>query len=87
MISLFRPAILARWAAALLMLLVTGAEGAERVALSGRVLDQGGGPLPGATVSIRKVSGEEFQESSTTNSEGYYVFRDSPMVSILLRRV
>jgi hypothetical protein len=63
---------------AALLLLATGTRGLPKAALSGRVADESGGPLPTATVSVRKLSGEQFIQSSQTDSHGRYSFPELP---------
>ena len=46
--------------------------------ISGRVLDNAGGQLPGVIVSIRNES-TGFQSSTSTNMEGRYFFRQLPL--------
>ena len=54
------------------------ATGSATAALNGRVDDENGDPLRDATVRLHKLSGEQFDESSQTNSEGHYFFREVP---------
>jgi hypothetical protein len=54
-------------------------------ALTGRVAEDSGGPLPGATVKIHKVSGEQFDDSATTDSQGRYSFSELPDGEYLLQ--
>jgi hypothetical protein len=68
----------ARVALVALLLSGIGARGLAKVALSGRVVDETGGPLPAATVSVRKLSGEQFYQSSQTDSQGHYSFPELP---------
>lgn len=68
----------ARAALAILTLCASGTIGLANVALSGRVVDETGGPLPGAKVTAHKVSGEQFDESSQTDSQGRYSFPELP---------
>jgi hypothetical protein len=68
----------ARVALAALLLSATEARGTAKVALSGRVADETGDPLPAATVSVRTLSGEQFYQSSQTDPQGHYSFPELP---------
>jgi hypothetical protein len=57
---------------------VLSATGLAHAALHGRVVDETGGPLRGATVTLHKLSSEQFDESSQTDSEGRYSFPELP---------
>lgn len=70
-----------QWASVLLVAFALSytADGEQALAaLSGRVVDEGGGPLPAATVTVHKLSGEQFEESSTTDAQGRYSFPELP---------
>lgn len=54
------------------------ADASERAALSGRVLDELGGALLGATVSVHGLSGERFEQSKLTDDHGDYSFAELP---------
>ena len=45
-------------------------------ALSGHVTDEAGGPLPWATVTVHKLSGEHFGQSSEADAQGRYSFAE-----------
>ena len=62
----------------LIALSAGGAVGVAESALSGRVTDKVGGPLPGATVSIHKLSGDRYDESVQTDGQGQYSFAELP---------
>jgi hypothetical protein len=47
-------------------------------ALSGHVTDQRGQPLPGATVSIHKISGEPFEATVRTDVDGTFSVSEMP---------
>ncbi len=49
-----------------------------RMALSGQVADQSGSPLQSVAVTLHKLSGDHFDESSLTDSRGRYSFADLP---------
>jgi hypothetical protein len=62
------------------MKVVSGSEALSLAgnALSGRVVDEAGGALQGAVVTVHKLSGEQFDQSSPTDSAGHYSFPEIP---------
>jgi hypothetical protein len=56
----------------------SAAPGAANSALSGNVTDETGSPLRGAKITLQKLSGEPFDESSQTDSQGRYSFPELP---------
>ena len=67
-----------RAASLLIILFAAGVDGSAESALSGRVSDEAGGPLPGVTVSVHKSSGDRYDQSVQTNGQGQYNFRELP---------
>jgi|HubBroStandDraft_1064217.scaffolds.fasta_scaffold126597_2 hypothetical protein len=74
----FGMRLIDRAALAALLLSASGAGSLAGAALSGRVVDEGGGTLPRATITVHKLSGEQFEQSSLTDSEGRYSFAELP---------
>ncbi len=68
----------ARTAIAVWMLSITQDGALAHVALSGQVADETGGPLPSATITAHKLSGEPFAASSQTDYQGRYSFPELP---------
>ncbi len=67
-----------RAASVLVMLFALGGRGLAGPALSGRVSDETGSPLPGATVTVHKLSGDQYDESAQANGQGQYCFGELP---------
>lgn len=78
MILLYRARPRAPAAFAALMFFAGGARAQAGVALGGSVVDESGGPLPTATVTVHKLSGERLDQSSQTDSRGHYSFPELP---------
>lgn len=57
----------------------------SRPALSGRVLDGAGGPIPGATVFAHRISGEPYDATAIPGPNGEYVFDALPDGSYAVR--
>jgi len=73
-----RGRLAARAAFAAVILSWGAAIGLANDALSGRVADEAGHSLAKATISVHKLSGDQFEESSQTDSQGRYSFPELP---------